>query len=142
MSRKGKEPIEAIGYLRTSSATNVGEGKDSEARQRKAVERHAKAAGFVVVDWFYDAAVSGADAIEARPGFAALLARIAGNGVRTIIVETANPAKFPVEVQKVVGWEPDVPANMLASLRLPEDYDRMGADYEKFKAYLLEKHRA
>jgi len=57
-----------------------------------------------------------------------------------VIVETANPAKFPVEVEKVVGWEPDVPANMLASLRLPEDYDRMKADYETFKAYLLARH--
>jgi hypothetical protein len=34
--------IEAIGYLRTSSATNVGEGKDSEARQLKAIESFAK----------------------------------------------------------------------------------------------------
>lgn len=54
-----------------------------------------------------------------------------------VIVETANPAKFPVEVQKVVGWEPDVPANMLASLKLPEDYDRMGTDYGQFRDYLL-----
>jgi threonine synthase len=58
-----------------------------------------------------------------------------------VIVETANPAKFPGEVEKVVGWEPDVPANMLASLKLPEDYDRMGADYEKFKAYLISSHK-
>jgi threonine synthase len=57
-----------------------------------------------------------------------------------VIVETANPAKFPVEVQKVVGWEPDVPNNMLASLKLPEDFDRMGADYAKFREYLLQKH--
>ena len=57
-----------------------------------------------------------------------------------VIVETANPAKFPVEVEKVVGWAPDVPTNMLASLRLPEDFDRMAADYEAFKQYLIEKH--
>ena len=57
-----------------------------------------------------------------------------------VIVETANPAKFPVEVQKVVGWEPDVPANMLASLKLPEDFDRMGADYDRFREYLIQKH--
>src|SRR5271154_3436607 len=59
-----------------------------------------------------------------------------------VIVETANPAKFPEEVEKVVGWAPDVPENMLAALRLPEDFDRMGADYEKFKAYLLQRHAA
>jgi DNA invertase Pin-like site-specific DNA recombinase len=47
--------------------------------------------------------VSGADPIEARPGFAAaaLLARIAGNGVRTIIVETANRFARDLMVQEV-----------------------------------------
>ena len=40
--------------------------------------------------WFYDAAVSGADPIETRAGFAALLDRIEGNGVRTVIVEDAS----------------------------------------------------
>ncbi len=87
--------------MRTSSATNVGEGKDSEARQRKAIEAYAKSAGVVIVEWFYDAAVSGADAIEARPGFASLLARIAGNGVRTIVVETAHRFARDLMVQEV-----------------------------------------
>ena len=100
MVDKGKR-VEAVGYMRTSSAANVGDGKDSEARQRKAIEGYAKASGILVVDWFYDAAVSGADAIEARPGFAALLARIAGNGVRTIIVETANRFARDLMVQEV-----------------------------------------
>jgi len=57
-----------------------------------------------------------------------------------VIVETANPAKFPEEVEKVVGWPPDVPPAMTAAIQLPEDYDRMGADYETFKTYLLKKH--
>jgi DNA invertase Pin-like site-specific DNA recombinase len=56
---KGKL-VEALGYIRTSSAGNVGEGKDSEAPQRKAIENYAKRAGMVIVAWFYDAAVSGA----------------------------------------------------------------------------------
>jgi Resolvase, N terminal domain len=73
MADKGKR-VEVVGYMRTSSATNVGDGKDSEARQRKAIEECAWAFGAVIVDWFYDVAVSGADPIEARPGFAALLA--------------------------------------------------------------------
>lgn len=101
MSRQGKR-VEAIAYMRTSSAGNVGEGKDSEARQRKAIESYATAvAGVVIVDWFYDAAVSGADPVEARPGFTALLARIASNGVRTIIVETANRFARDLMVQEV-----------------------------------------
>jgi threonine synthase len=57
-----------------------------------------------------------------------------------VIVETANPAKFPEEVEKVVGWPPDVPAAMAAAIQLPENFDRMDADYEKFKAYLLARH--
>ena len=57
-----------------------------------------------------------------------------------VIVETANPAKFPEEVEKVVGWPPDVPPAMTAAIQLPEDYDQMGADYEKFKSYLLARH--
>ena len=100
MAAKGKR-IEAIGYLRTSSATNVSEGKDSEARQRKAVESFANSAGYIIVDWFYDAAISGADPIETRPGFRAALVRIAGNGVRTIVVETANRFARDLMVQEV-----------------------------------------
>ena len=48
------------------------------------------AARCVLVDEFNDAAVSGADPIETRRGFAALLDRIESNGVRTVIVEDAS----------------------------------------------------
>jgi DNA invertase Pin-like site-specific DNA recombinase len=82
--------IKAVAYFRTSSAANVGQDKDSELRQRSAVASFAKRNGYEIVDSYYDAAVSGADPVDTRPGFAAMLARIAGNGVRTIIVETAN----------------------------------------------------
>jgi DNA invertase Pin-like site-specific DNA recombinase len=82
--------VQAVGYVRTSSAANVGEGKDSERRQRLAIERFAKAAGFDVVDWFNDPSVKGADPIETRPGFAALLNRVEGNGVRVVLVEDAS----------------------------------------------------
>ena len=91
MARKGKR-IEAVGYMRTSSAANVGDGKDSEKRQRAAIEAFAKSAGYEIVAWFYDAAVRGSDPVTSRPGFKAMLARIAGNGVRTIIVE--SPDRF------------------------------------------------
>jgi DNA invertase Pin-like site-specific DNA recombinase len=89
MATKGKR-VEAVAYLRTSSAANVGQDKDSERRQRLAIERFAKHAGFAIVEWFYDPAVSGADPIESRPGFAALLNRVNGNGVRVVLVEDAS----------------------------------------------------
>jgi len=85
-----KELKPAVAYLRTSSATNVGADKDSDKRQRAAIEAFAKHAGFTIVGEYYDAAVSGADPIDTRPGFSEMLDRIAGNGVHTIIVETAN----------------------------------------------------
>jgi DNA invertase Pin-like site-specific DNA recombinase len=82
----------AVAYMRTSSATNVGADKDSEKRQRAAIAGYAKAHGLLIADddWFYDPAVSGADPIETRPGFAALLDRIEGNSVRVVLIEDAT----------------------------------------------------
>ena len=37
----------AIAYLRTSSAANIGSDKDSDKRQRAAIEAFAKRAGFL-----------------------------------------------------------------------------------------------
>src|ERR1700738_708521 len=80
----------AIAYLRTSSAANVGTEKDSDTRQRVAIEAFAKREKWQIIEEFYDADVSGADPIETRPGFSSLLDRIEGNGVRTVIVEDAS----------------------------------------------------
>jgi DNA invertase Pin-like site-specific DNA recombinase len=102
MSRK--EKIEAVAYLRTSSAANVGTDKDSEKRQRQAIEAYAKAAGYELVDTYHDEAVSGADHVSERPGFAAMMERIASNGVLTIIVETASRFARDLIVQET-GYE-------------------------------------
>lgn len=56
---------------------------------------------YALVDEFNDEAVSGADAIEARPGFAALLDRIESNGVRVVIVEDASRFARHVLVQEL-----------------------------------------
>src|ERR1700734_3283198 len=90
----GKEVKKAVAYLRTSSRTNVGADKDSDKRQRAAIEvyNYAKASGYEIVDTFYDAAVGGADPVGARPGFAEMLERLMSNGARTIIVE--SPDRF------------------------------------------------
>jgi hypothetical protein len=63
---------EAVAYLRTSSATNTGPDRDSERRQREAIQTFAKRAGFTLVGEFSDPGVSGADAIAERPGFGQL----------------------------------------------------------------------
>jgi hypothetical protein len=36
-----RKRVEAVGYMRTSSAANVGKDKDSERRQRTAIEGYA-----------------------------------------------------------------------------------------------------
>ena len=87
-----RKRVEAVAYLRTSSAANAGPDKDSDKRQRATIGAFARGNGYVIVDEFYDAAVSGADPIGERPGFKAMLDRIAGNGVRCIIVE--SPDRF------------------------------------------------
>jgi threonine synthase len=67
-------------------------------------------------------------------GFEDWLATEPLNGLPAVILETANPAKFPEEIEKTIGFAPDVPPAMTASIKLPEDFDRMGADYAKFPA--------
>jgi DNA invertase Pin-like site-specific DNA recombinase len=94
----------AVAYFRTSSATNVGQDKDSLARQESAVRGYAKRNDIDIVGEYYDAAVSGADPITQREGFALLLTRIASNGVRTILVETANRFARDLMVQET-GWK-------------------------------------
>jgi len=88
----GKELRKAVAYLRTSSKANVGADKDSDKRQRAAIEAYAKGAGFEIVEAFYDAAISGADPVGNRPGFAEMLEQLLSNGARTIIVE--SPDRF------------------------------------------------
>ncbi len=87
----------AVAYYRTSSAANVG--GDSLPRQKLAVAAYAASAGVAVVEEFYDAAISGADQIGERPGFAALLQRISGNGVRMVLVEEASRFARDLAVQ-------------------------------------------
>jgi DNA invertase Pin-like site-specific DNA recombinase len=87
-----KEVRKAVAYLRTSSRTNVGADKDSDKRQRAAIEAYARAAGYEIIDTFYDAAVSGADPVGERTGFAEMLERLMSNGARMIIIE--SPDRF------------------------------------------------
>src|SRR5262245_48983172 len=59
----------------------------------------AKAHGYRLIGEFYDAAVSGADPVAERPGFKAMLDRIAGNGVRVILVESPDRFARDLSVQ-------------------------------------------
>jgi DNA invertase Pin-like site-specific DNA recombinase len=98
-----KELTKAVAYFRTSSLTNVGDDTDTLKRQRSAVEGFAKRAGYELVAEYSDDGVKGADPVDTRPGFAAMLQHVAGNGVRTVIVETASRFARDLITQET-GW--------------------------------------
>lgn len=87
---KGVERQPAFAYLRTSSAANVGDDKDSVHRQRSAIQLYAERMNITIVEEFYDAAVSGGDEIETRPEFGRLLDRVSASAVRLVLVEDVS----------------------------------------------------
>ncbi len=89
----------AVAYYRTSSAANVGSEKDSLPRQQEAVRAYAQVQGLEIVREYYDAAVSGADPVMSREGFAEMLAYMLGNGARIVLVENASRFARDIAVQ-------------------------------------------
>ena len=83
---------QVVGYYRTSSATNVGEDRDSLPRQQEAVHGYAKTNGMEVVAEYYDAAVSGDDPVDQREQFSSMISYIHDNQLDTILVE--DPKRF------------------------------------------------
>ena len=80
----------AVAYYRTSSHTASGIDSDSLNRQKRAVALYAKANKIKIEKEYYDEAVSGADAIDTRPGFTALLSEMAENNATMILCENAT----------------------------------------------------
>ena len=80
----------AVGYIRTSSAANVGFGKDSDARQEASINDYAAAYGFTVIMCFADPAVPGTDPISSRPGFSKLIDHCLKESIKTIIFEDTS----------------------------------------------------
>jgi len=122
--------------MRTSSATNVGADKDSEKRQRAAIEAFAKRSGSEIVAWFYDPTFSGADPIQARPGFSALLDSLESNGVRTVIVEDASRFARDLVTQELglagalIGCRRDT-GRQMSVLPRANERSATGADFRK-----------
>jgi threonine synthase len=61
------------------------------------------------------------------------------DGAPAVVLETAHPAKFPEEIEKILGFTPEVPPALAALDTQAEDYDRLAVDYEAFRDYLLGK---
>jgi threonine synthase len=90
--------------------------KEAWAKHKLLVEPHGAVAWRGFLDW-----------LETEP-----LA-----GLPVAILETAHPAKFPEEIEKALGFSPDVPPAITAAEKLPEIYEHLPADYGKFREYLL-----
>ena len=73
-------------------------------------------------------------------GFLDYLAIEPLNGAPAVVSETAHPAKFPDEVERILGITPDVPPALAALDKLAEEYDRLATDYGAFRDYLIAKH--
>lgn len=91
--------MKAVAYYRTSSASNVGEMKDSLNRQREAVTAYAEQQGIEIIDSFYDAAVSGADPIEDRAGFSDVMKQLEEQDIQAVLVENASRFARDLAVQ-------------------------------------------
>ena len=87
---KSKTLTPAVAYYRTSSATNVGDEKDSLQRQQRVVESYATSAGYQIQHSVYDAALTGDSAVCSRQGMQELLAYCDANGVKAILLENAG----------------------------------------------------
>jgi len=70
-------------------------------------------------------------------GFLDYLASGPTDAAPAIVLETAHPAKFPEEIEALLGFSPEVPRSLSALDDLPEDYDRLPVDYDRFKRYLV-----
>ncbi|HOV52145.1 MAG TPA: pyridoxal-phosphate dependent enzyme, partial [Methanothrix sp.] len=71
-------------------------------------------------------------------GYAGLMRYLAecGDWSPCISLETADPAKFPDEIVRLVGINPPLPAAMAKLDELDEHFQRIGADYGSIKEYL------
>ncbi len=64
-----------------------------------------------------------------------------GSGLM-VSVETAHPAKFPEEIEKLLKLIPDVPPSLEGIEEKTEHFDRMPVDYDEFKKLLIERYGA
>ena len=85
--------IKSVGYMRTSSISNLSTeklGKDSDRRQKKKILDYSKSNNLEVVEWFYDKGISGSLDILNREGFVSLLDYCDRNEIKMILVENSS----------------------------------------------------
>jgi threonine synthase len=58
-----------------------------------------------------------------------------------VSLETAHPAKFPEEINQLLGFDPELPPSLQGIEEREEKYGRMGNVYGEFKKHLHERYR-
>ncbi|MDA7538294.1 recombinase family protein [Akkermansiaceae bacterium] len=101
--------IPAIAYLRVSGRSQID--GDGYTRQEEKIRTWAKRNRYEIVSVFKEEAISGASELSERPALSELMLKIAGNGVRTCLVE--NTSRFS--------------RDLIASELLIREFHRMGA---------------
>ncbi|MBI4864926.1 MAG: threonine synthase [Candidatus Riflebacteria bacterium] len=56
-----------------------------------------------------------------------------------VSIETAHPAKFPEEIQSLLGIDPELPPSLAGIESRPETYGRLTVAYEPFRQLLKER---
>jgi threonine synthase len=64
----------------------------------------------------------------------------ASENILSVVLETAHPAKFPEEINSLLGFDPELPPSLQGIEEKTEQYDSIPTNYEDFKKYLLEKY--
>lgn len=62
--------------------------------------------------------------------------------IPSVSIETAHPAKFPDEIQAAIGIEPALPSTLSGLEERPETFSHIKAEYEPFRAWLIETFTA
>jgi threonine synthase len=57
-----------------------------------------------------------------------------------VSLETAHPAKFPKEIQEILGMDPELPPALKGLDEMEEAMDKLDNNYEDFKKYLQKKY--
>jgi threonine synthase len=57
-----------------------------------------------------------------------------------VSIETAHPAKFPEEIEKLLGFSPEAPSSLAKVEQKKESYLTMPADYKSFRGLILDRY--
>jgi threonine synthase len=58
-----------------------------------------------------------------------------------ISLETAHPAKFPEEITKILGFDPDLSESLKGIEEKPEEFLNLKNDYSTFKSFLKDNYK-